>query len=76
MNRLSNRWWVTKLMNQFGTGVIVFVFGWVLILGIAFPSIRLGVLTEVLMDIFGTFVVLTTVAQGAMWLWHRRRALG
>jgi hypothetical protein len=63
-------------MNQFGTGVAVFVFGWVLILGVAFPSIRLGDLTETLMNIFGTFVVLTTIAQGVMGLWRRRRALG
>lgn len=76
MNWLLNRWWVTKLMNQFGTGVAVFVFGWVLILGVAFPSIRLGDLTETLMNIFGTFVVLTTIAQGVMGLWRRRRALG
>jgi hypothetical protein len=76
MNWLLNRWWVTKLMNQFGSGVAVFVFGWVLILGVAFPSVRLGDLTETLMNIFGTFVVLTTVAQGAMCLWRRHRALG
>jgi hypothetical protein len=76
MNWLLNRWWVTKLMNQFGTGVAVFGFGWVLILGVAFPSIRLGDLTATLMNIFGTFVVLTTVAQGAMWRWRRHRALG
>ena len=70
------QWWVSKLMNQFGAGVAVFVFGWVLLLGVAFPNIRLGDLTDTLMHIFGNFVVLTTVAQGAMWLWRRRRAAG
>jgi len=74
MDWLSNRWWVTKLQKQFGNGAAVFVFGWVLILGVAFPSIRLGDLTETLMHIYAIFVVLTTVAQGATWLWRRRRA--
>jgi hypothetical protein len=27
-------------------------------------------------DIFANFVVLTTAAQGAMWLWRRHRSLG
>jgi len=77
MNWLLNECWATKLMNQFGTRVAVFVFGLVMILGVAFPSIRLGDLTDVLIkDIFANFVVLTTVAQGAMWLWRRHRALG
>jgi hypothetical protein len=64
-------------MKQFGTRVAVFVFGLVMILGVAFPSIRLGDLTDTLTrDIFANFVVLTTVAQGAMWLWRRHRSLG
>jgi hypothetical protein len=47
-----------------------------MILGAAFPSITVGDLTNVLIkDIFANFVVLTTVAQGAMWLWRRHRAL-
>jgi hypothetical protein len=76
MNWFLNRWWVTKWMNQFGNGVATIVLGLVLILGVAFPSIRLGDLTETLMNINLAFVVLTTVAQGAVWLWRRRRALG
>ncbi|MGH6713154.1 MAG: hypothetical protein ACREEK_29885 [Bradyrhizobium sp.] len=76
MNWLLNRWWVSKLMNQFGSGAVVFVSGCVLLLGVAFPSISLGDLNHALTDIFGTIVILTTVAQGAAWLWRRRCAPG
>ena len=77
MNWLMNRWWVTKLMKQFGTRAALLVFSLVMILGVAFPNIRVGDLTDVLIkDIFANIVVLTTVAQGAMWLWRRHRSLG
>ena len=76
MNWLMNRWWVTQLMNQFGAKVAVLVLYCVWLLGVAFPGIRLGDVSHTLMDSFGNFIVLTTVAQGAVWLWRRHRSPG